>query len=113
MAEIKKYLSDNSLNTLVDKIKSEDAKALKTAKEYAEQYAESLSTNYDSAGSAATAEQNAKSYTDTELNSFSTNISSSLLPSVTTSDNGKFLRVYNGVWTVVNIANAEEGIFGQ
>ena len=60
MAEIKKYLDVTALGALVDQIKAEDAKV----KTHAEQYADSLATNYDGAGSAATAEKNAKDYTD-------------------------------------------------
>ena len=60
MAEIKKYLDLESLGTLVDQIKAEDAKVLKGAKDYAD----GLAGNYDAAGSAATAESNAKAYTD-------------------------------------------------
>ena len=33
------------------------------------------------------------------------------VPSVTTADNGKFLRVVNGAWTAVEIANANGGSF--
>ena len=33
------------------------------------------------------------------------------LPNVTTSDNGKFLRVVNGAWAAVSIANANGGSF--
>ena len=33
------------------------------------------------------------------------------LPNVTTADNGKFLRVVNGVWAAVEIANANGGSF--
>ena len=33
------------------------------------------------------------------------------VPTVTTADNGKFLRVVNGVWTAVEIANANGGSF--
>ena len=33
------------------------------------------------------------------------------LPAVTASDNGKFLRVVNGAWSVVEIANANGGSF--
>jgi hypothetical protein len=33
------------------------------------------------------------------------------LPNVTTADNGKFLRVVNGAWSVVEIANANGGSF--
>jgi hypothetical protein len=60
MAEIKKYLDSTALGTLVDKIKAEDAKVLQGAKDYAD----GLAKNYDSAGSATTAESNAKAYTD-------------------------------------------------
>ena len=60
MAEIKKYLDVAALEALVGQIKSEDAKVLKGAKDYAD----GLAGNYDAAGSAATAESNAKAYTD-------------------------------------------------
>ena len=33
------------------------------------------------------------------------------LPAVTASDNGKFLRVVNGAWAAVEIANANGGSF--
>ena len=33
------------------------------------------------------------------------------LPAVTTSDNGKFLRVVSGTWAAVEIANANGGSF--
>ncbi len=33
------------------------------------------------------------------------------LPTVTASDNGKFLRVANGAWAAVEIANANGGSF--
>lgn len=33
------------------------------------------------------------------------------LPAVTASDNGKFLRVVNGAWAAVKIANANGGSF--
>ena len=33
------------------------------------------------------------------------------LPTVTASDNGKFLRVVNGAWAAVKIANANGGSF--
>lgn len=36
---------------------------------------------------------------------------SKVLPAVTTADNGKFLRVVNGVWAAVEIANANGGSF--
>lgn len=72
--KIKKYVSDTSLNALVDKIKSEDAKVLTDAKKYVEEYSESLSSNYDSAGSSVTAETNAKNYAkdyvDTQLEDY-------------------------------------------
>lgn len=60
MAEIKKYLDTTALETLVAQIKSEDTKVLDAAKAYAN----GLATNYDEAGAAATAESNAKAYTD-------------------------------------------------
>ena len=39
------------------------------------------------------------------------NVDNVKLPAVTTSDNGKFLRVVNGSWTAVEIANANGGSF--
>ena len=33
------------------------------------------------------------------------------VPSVTTSDNGKFMRVVDGAWAAVALANAEDGGF--
>lgn len=60
MADIKKYLDTAALGTLVDQIKAEDAKALKAAKDYAD----GLSTNYETAGAAAGALTDAKAYTD-------------------------------------------------
>lgn len=56
MADMKKFLSTEGLSALVDQIKAEDAKV--------KAYAEGLGINYDEAGKAATAEQNAKDYTD-------------------------------------------------
>lgn len=64
MAEIKKYLDAAALGTLVDQIKSEDAKGLAAAKKYADE----LATNYDAAGSAASALTEAKGYTDALAN---------------------------------------------
>ena len=53
----------------------------------------------------------AKSYTDEELNSFAIKIDESLLPSVTTNNNGDFLRVVNGAWVASTVPNAEEASF--
>ena len=60
MAELKKYLDQVGLESLVTKIKSEDDAHLAESKSYAE----SLGKNYDAAGAATTAETNAKAYTD-------------------------------------------------
>lgn len=60
MAEIKKYLDTVALGTLVDQIKAEDAKVLAAAKKYTDD----AGKLYDTAGAAATAEKNAKDYTD-------------------------------------------------
>ena len=60
MAEIKKYLDTVALGTLVDQIKAEDAKVLAAAKKYTDD----AGKLYDVAGAAATAEANAKAYTD-------------------------------------------------
>lgn len=62
--EIKKYLDTAALGTLVEQIKAEDAKVLAAAK----LHAEGLGTQYDAAGAAATAESNAKAYTDALAN---------------------------------------------
>ena len=64
MAEIKKYLDTVALGTLVDEIKKADAATLASAKGYAD----GLAKNYDAAGSASTAESNAKAYADTKVN---------------------------------------------
>ena len=58
--EIKKYLDTTALGTLVEQIKSEDAKVLAAAKKYTDD----AGALYDTAGAAATAESNAKAYTD-------------------------------------------------
>ena len=72
MANTKKYVSLDKLGLYDEKIKgvisAGDAATLASAKSYAD----GLASNYDAAGSAATAEANASSYTDgkvTELNS--------------------------------------------
>ena len=53
MAEIKKYLDTQALGTLVEQIKSEDAKVLAAAKKYTDE------APFDAAGSAATAKSEA------------------------------------------------------
>ena len=60
MAEIKKYLDTTALGTLVDQIKAEDAKVLQSAKDYCD----AKDDSFEAAGSAATALENAKKYTD-------------------------------------------------
>ena len=62
---------------------------------------------------------NVKQYSDTNpppypvtsVNGKTGAVTISALPTVTTSDNGKFLRVVNGVWAAVEIANANGGSF--
>ena len=67
MANTKKYVSLDKLSLYDEKIKKVitdgDAATLASAKTYAD----GLASNYDATGSAATAESNAKSYTDTEI----------------------------------------------
>ena len=63
MSEIKKYVDELAAKELVKQIKAEDAKILEKSKSYAD----NLADNYDQAGAAATAEQNAKAYTDAEV----------------------------------------------
>lgn len=58
--EIKKYLDTAALTTLVAQIKAEDEKV----KAYADKAVEDAGKSYDVAGAAATAESNAKKYTD-------------------------------------------------
>lgn len=56
MSELtKKYLGEVAVEALVTNVKTEDAKTLQSAKEYAD----SLAVNYDAAGAAATAKQEA------------------------------------------------------
>lgn len=64
MAELKKYLDTTALGTLVDQIKAEDLKV----KAYADAQIEAAGKLYDAAGAAATAESNAKAYTDALAN---------------------------------------------
>lgn len=60
---IKKYLDQAGLETLVGKIKALDTATLKAANDYAD----GLAKNYDAAGSATTAETNAKKYVDEQV----------------------------------------------
>ena len=60
MAEIKRYLDLAGTQELVDNVKAADEAVLQASKDYSD----SLAKNYDGAGSAATAESNAKAYTD-------------------------------------------------
>lgn len=68
MSTTKKYVSLEKLSLYDEKIKKfledADTATLNSAKAHAESYANSLASNYDAAGAAATAEQNAKAYTD-------------------------------------------------
>ena len=50
-------------------------------------------------------------YPVTSVNGKTGAVTISALPTVTTADNGKFLRVVNGVWAAVEIANANGGSF--
>lgn len=63
---------------------------------------------------------NSKAYTDSEIAEWvgdkkvSEQISAAcanVLPAVTTDNNGAFLRVVNGTWSVATIPNAEDGVF--
>lgn len=75
----------NFITTITNQITTGDATTFSNAQSYAdsgdtatlsaaEQYADSLATNYDSAGSAATAETNANNYTDGEISSLDTSL---------------------------------------
>ena len=61
MAEIKKFMDVQALGTLVDQIKSEDAKVLAAAKKYTDE------APFDAAGSSATAEANAKAHAEAKV----------------------------------------------
>ena len=50
-------------------------------------------------------------YPVTSVNGHTGSITVHEVPSVTTADNGKFLRVVNGTWAAVEIANANGGSF--
>lgn len=74
----------------------------------------------DASGSANTALTNAKSYTDSEISKWVgttpvpdqiDNAIAEVIPDVSIADNGKFLRVVNGVWAAASIPNAEEAEF--
>ena len=64
---IKKYLDQAGLETLVNKIKALDAATLRSANSYSD----GLADNYDTAGSASTAESNAKKYADEQVKALS------------------------------------------
>lgn len=70
MSEIKKYADELAMRELVKQVKAEDTKTLEAAKAYSN----NLADNYDQAGAAATAEQNAKAYTDTEIGKVKTTV---------------------------------------
>lgn len=70
MSEIKKYVDELAAKELVKQIKAEDQKILEASKSYAD----NLADNYDQAGAAATAEQNAKAYADTEIGKVKTTV---------------------------------------
>lgn len=70
MSEIKKYADELAMRELVKQVKAEDTKTLEAAKAYSD----NLADNYDQAGAAATAEQNAKAYTDTEIGKVKTTV---------------------------------------
>ena len=63
MAELRKFLDQAGVEQLVVEVKGQDAKTLEAAKSYAD----GLAKNYDASGSAATAEKNAKDYTDGKI----------------------------------------------
>ena len=67
MANTKKYVSLDKLGVYDEKIKEVISAGDNAALDAAKVYADGLASNYDVAGAAATAESNAKSYTDTEV----------------------------------------------
>lgn len=70
MAEFKKYLGQEALNALVDQVKAEDAKTLQSAKDYCD----SKDKNFESAGAAAKALADAKTYTDEKIAPLATTV---------------------------------------
>ena len=64
MSTTKKYVSIEKLGLYDEKIKDYLGKADEAALKSAKDYADSLASNYDAAGAAATAEANAKAYAD-------------------------------------------------
>lgn len=67
MADVKKYVSLDKLTKYDTKIKGVISAGDEATLAAAKAHAEGLASNYDAAGAAATAESNAKSYTDTEV----------------------------------------------
>ncbi len=93
----------NSLRALIDNIKNEDSKILDSSKKYTDE----SGYLYDVAGSAVTAEENSKAYTDSKVNMFH-----AVLDPITTQyikDSGDF--------TYADVAEAEnckiEATFGN
>lgn len=70
MADTRKYMDELAAQELVKQIKAEDTKTLASAIAHAN----NLGDNYDVAGSAATAEHNAKKYTDDEISKVKTSV---------------------------------------
>lgn len=70
MSDVKKYVDNLAAKELVNQVKAEDKKVLDAAKAYSD----NLADNYDQAGAAATAEQNAKTYTDQEIGKVKTSV---------------------------------------
>lgn len=70
MSDVKKYVDNLAAQELVNQVKAEDKKVLDAAKAYSDD----LADNYDQAGAAATAEQNAKTYTDQEIGKVKTSV---------------------------------------
>ena len=63
MADIKKFLGQEALSALVAQVKAEDAKTLQSAKDYCD----GKDKNFESAGAAAQALADAKTYTDEKV----------------------------------------------
>ena len=124
MAEIKKYLDTASLSALVDQIKAEDAKVLKGAKDYAD----SLASNYETAGAAATAKAEAIADADAKFATVNAEVAKkatteALEAEVTraTTEEGRLAGLIEGVEgkadanteAIAAINNAETGILKQ
>lgn len=105
MAELRKFLDQAGVEQLVVEIKGQDAKTLEAAKSYAD----GLAKNYDASGSAATAEKNAKDYTDGKIAVVNENVDKkadkTALEAEVTRATGKEAELQGNIDAVSGVAN--------